>query len=367
MSNIKPLSYADPIDELRAIINKDFPDIDTSVFDVSLVKVSTGTGNTELLLVGDAAKGIAGSLKVNINRLDPKTLFNKFGQIQKNHTLRLTAMAGATVKLYDIIAHLNNLLGTKLTVSGNYPDVADQSIIVPAKGQKITINIGSVQSANGDIPVSLRIAPGKTFAIDVLNQGSGIVTSMVNRNMNPFVSTVGDLVWSLEKMPVASAVASTNLLLRSLDFTSIFGTLGKRVAAFDVASQGLLTQQGSSSYYTYKFTAVVRDKVNTILASAGIPPQTELRVARYAGHTIPQALNLAAYMDAARSCTRTSAFWGVTTLDASYAKRTLLPVAVNPEFSAVMKLYPMGINTAIYDGVASNDNKFWYLHFNEIS
>lgn len=82
---------------------------------------------------------------------------------------------------------------------------------------------------------------------------------------------------------------------------------------------------------------------------------------------MPQALNLAASFDAARSCTRTSAFWGVTPSDASYAQHTPLPVAINPEFSAVMKLYPMDINAAIYDGVASNDNKFWYLHFNEIS
>ena len=364
MADFKPLSYSNPMDELKAILSNHYPDVDLSSYDLGLIRrIASGERNTELLLVGNPTKGTMGSVKLNIDRLDPAAVFNRYGAVNKKHAVRLSAMAGASMKLSDILAHINNLLGTSLTLSGNYPDFADTTFVVPEKTQKVTVTIGAVDSASGDFPVSLRIAPGKSFTLDVLNAGAEIATSAVTRSLNPFSSSAGKLVWTLEEQTIASPKASTNLLLFNLDFTPILGTAARRTAAF-----GAPSRQIDANNPIYPFVGEAREKVVALLNTVGIEYNDNIGMHTHKTYTVAASVsdttNVGLYY---RTMTETKNFHGLTS--GGYAKRTPAPLAVNTAFSHVLKLYPANRTTLVYDGsvVSNHDNILWYLHFNKLA
>ena len=366
MSDIKPLSYANPMEELKAILSNHYPDVDLSSYDLGLIRrIASGERNTELLLVGNPAKGMMGSVKLNIDRLDPAAIFNRYGAVNKKHTVRLSAMAGASMKLSDILAHINNLLGTNLTLSGNYPDFANTSFVAPEKNQKVTVTIGAVDSATGDFPVSLRIAPGKPFTLDVLNAGAEIATTAVNRSLYPFSSSAGNLIWTLEKQTIASPKVSTNLLLFNLDFTPILGTAARRAAAFGAPSRWL-----DYNNPIYPFVGEAREKVVALLRTVGIEYNDNIGMHTHRTYTIAASVSdTTRNTTYCRSITETSTYFGITENGNGIGERKPVPLAVNTAFSNVMKLYPADRTTFVNDGSAAynQDNILWYLHFNKLA
>ena len=364
MSDIKPLSYADPMEELKAIIANDFPDVDPSKYKVSLVKVSNGTGNSDVLLIGDPIKGVVGSLKVNTNRLDPAAVINKFGAVTKTFGVRVNAIAGSTTSIYNIIAHINNLLGTKLTVEGKYPDIADQTFIVPEKNQRITVSIGAVDSVTGDFPVSLRICPGKTFDIDIINAGAVLTDVVVTRGLNPFIDSSDNLIWTLEKQPIANPTVSAKLLLSKLDFSAVFGTAAMRAAAFgDTTDPGYRTL-GSALEVCRPFIGEAKEQVRAMLESVGLTYEDGYGCRFYKSYTIAASVSVA-NATYCRTWASTSAYYGSTS--SSTALMATPPVGVNKDFQYVMKIYPPGRNTLIYDASIAYDNSMLFFHFNAVT
>lgn len=376
MSDIKPLSYADPMTEVLAILKEDYPALDTSKFTIErVVKLADGQDrNTELTLLGVPLMGFAGTVKVKYDRLMASQLFNKFGDVTKQPALRINAMVGTSLSVSTYLAHINALLGTNLTISGNFPDIADRTFNAPDKGTKITVVISPYVSSTGYVPVSLRLEPTDSISIDVVNAGAVFSTAVVNRGLNPFVSG-GNLIWRLEPMSAITPGISANLALFNADFSAAFGTTAK-------IKQALGAWIGTNEKYTalYRLSAETRNLVNPVLEKLGLPVFTETSGAIGIGYN-PSNQDDRRFMlssstvstgpgyNSARTLAYTKNFWGLGSGNYIYqaGRRSTPPAAVNPEFEAVAKLYPPGKSTDIIrDMDAAYDNRFWYLHYNSI-
>lgn len=218
----------DPVDVVyNAMIEKNpaLAKFGKKAFRIIKVIPATGSRNTEARVVGLGDAGMEGIMSVFYDRASLAKVGNSTMNQAKKPTITLAQAAGTVVTLSTVMPMINKLFGFNLNTDLNtWPDVSAANITVPARGQKVTMTLSAVASANaGYTPVSLRTLPGTTLAIDFVNRGQAIGAVAVDRAINPFVKADGNINWSAETISANPANVKKSLLLKiiNVDFSDL--------------------------------------------------------------------------------------------------------------------------------------------------
>ena len=264
--NTLPLKYAAPKEELYSKLKGEYPSLPDDYNCLTFISNEVGTDkNAKIKFVMDSTFGISGSISIEIDLLEMNKYINDFIGVNKVPKIYVNMVPGSTIKLSDILPIINKVLGTNLTMSGNYPDIVEHSFVVPEKGQSVAVSlVGGVGS--GGAGFSLRVASINAGSLLLQNRGSVFTDSVVSRGLNPYVATDDSLVWTLDKQLVGSPATSPFLALYGADFSDVFG--------FDQTQNMVDT----SYFYTYGnfcnilgLTDYFREKINAKFASLGLP------------------------------------------------------------------------------------------------
>lgn len=189
-------------------------------------------------------------MEVEYNRLRLSRIFNEFNTVTKTPVLQSFAVGGSSVKLSDMLDQMNLAFGTKLLISGTYPDIADITVTAPAKDGYLDITVTATIN-------SLRIAPSTTFKFRMVNRGSKLQDKVVNRKIYPLL-TIGGTV-NVPGITVGLNERLSALDVRNIDFTSALGRSGSQV----------LRQDGGYDFY---LSTDALSKINAQLAAVNLPP-----------------------------------------------------------------------------------------------
>lgn len=360
-----PLTNANPWAEISEMLVAANPGLDLNAVRPYRILASTGK-NTELFLVGSAAAGVAGKLSIKYDRLNPAAVFSKFGDLTKHRPLRIYGLPGTVVKVSDIIRQINDLLGIQLAMTGDYRDIVDGNLTLPAKNVVITLDILPFVSATGDLPINLRILPATKLSLNVSN-GGAVLKDLV-RGVNPFVTSTGNINWALMDRPISDLSQSRDVALYNLDFTDIFGTRGLINGCYQ---SDIIALPG---YYQwgYKFRDPVVDQMNAKLSSVGLAPLIKGRV-----HFVYTygAGNIDIVGDHQYGQGRTWAYtnsYMVNNAAGSVGIRAT-PPDINKKFSRVFKVFPptWPVGTSYNDDLVSHDKlpeaqRMMHLHFDPL-
>ena len=150
----KPLIGTEPWVEVFNVLKQDIQLL--SKYDSTSItpyKIETLTGqpkNTRVYLIGNPSAGLSGKISIDYDRIDPNTLFTKFGSVQRIPALNYFGEPGTTLTISTLLTAINNLLGVNLKMSGLYPDIVEGSVVLPSKNQTAILNI-SVHQGTADI------------------------------------------------------------------------------------------------------------------------------------------------------------------------------------------------------------------------
>lgn len=360
-----PLTNVDPWAEIAQMLVEANPGLDFSK--VRPYRLIAGTGrNTRLFIVGSSAAGLAGKLYVEYDRLNPANVFSKFGDLTKHRPIRLYGLPGTAMKVSDILRQINDLLGIKLTMTGDFRDIADSNFTLPAKGATIVIDVQPYVSASGELPVNLRLAPATKLTLNLTNGGA--ILKDLNKGLNPFVKADGNINWLLMDRPVTDMTKSRDLALYNLDFSDIFGTTGLLNSCYKPTNVAL---PGYYQYgYTFKDTVV--DQINTKLATAGLAPLIKDKVHFVYTYNVG---NIALTGDHQYGQGRTWAYtnsYMVNNAAGSVGIRAT-PPNINKNFSRVFKVFPptWPAGTSYNDDLVSVDKlpeaqRMMYFHYDPL-
>lgn len=215
----------DPATEILDLIRVNNPLIsaDSRILIQSIAVNATGK-NTNIVLLGDGQHGFSGKINVSYDRADIGRIFNQFGAVSHKPTLRIFGTVGSTITLVSILDQLNAKLGTKFTMSGDYQDLADQNITIPAKDGYVDITVSGKYTAGG-FPTSLRVKPGSSLTFQINNSGLKVSNTAVNRSVNPLIKSNGMLNTTQFAIAPATPKKFAGFDLRNIDFTSVFNAV----------------------------------------------------------------------------------------------------------------------------------------------
>lgn len=339
-----PLTNIDPWAEVSQMLAEANPALDISA--VRPYRMTAGVGrNTRLHLVGNAAVGLAGKLYIDYDRLNPANVFSKFGDLSKHRPIRLYGLPGTAMKVSGILRQINDLLGINLTMIGDYRDIIDSNFTLPAKNAPFVLEISPYVSANGELPINLRLAPATKLTLNLTN--GGVELKGLNRGLNPFVKTDGNFNWILADRPVNDLTKSRDLALYNLDFSDIFGTNG----LLNGCAQPTPIQLPGYYQYGYKFKDTVVDMINAKLDRVGVAPLVKGRTHFvYAYGSLGLALSGDHTVGQGRTWAYTNSYM-VNNAAGSIGIRAT-PPNINKNFSRVFKVLP----TSWTEGTSYNDD-----------
>lgn len=349
----------DPAAEIIALIMANNPNVKAdSKIAISNIATQAVGKNTSATIIGDGGQGFMGKINVSYDRADLGKIFNQFVEVNKTPTVRIFGNPGSTITLVSILDQLNAKLGTKFTMSGNYPDLADQSIVIPTKGAYVDITVVGKYTAGG-FPTSLRVKPGSSLALKISNNGYSITSTVVNKILYPLVKSTGLLNSAQISMSNIAVKRHALFDLKLLDFSLVF---------LNYLNMFTWSQLATSSdvvwYNTYLSTAVF-NAINGKLAENGLPAlvnnpplSTDSNYFQQSGNSyyansvmVAWANNNATYLT-----NRIGALNVKTT--ASIATDPM----VNTAFTHVLILSKAKYGMVDTAGVTAGDN--YYLHFN---
>lgn len=354
-----PLTNVEPLAEIMAMLKEANPNLDTST--VSAYKMTAGTTrNTTLYLLGSSAAGIAGRLTIDYDRLNPAAAFSKFGDLTKHRPLRLYGIPGSTIKISDVLDQINELLGIKLTMTGQFRDIIDNTFVLPAKNSSIVVEILPYVSASGQLPLNLRIMPTTKLSLNVVSGGSRLVG--LNKGLNPFVKADRTINWSLSPKPITDMTASRDLLLYQQDFTEFFGNTAL-IRSCTNGAAGVVLQRG---LFGYTFNDALVDKLNVIFNKLGVTPLVKGQI--HFAHKLSSTSLLDVTGTAGNGRGPVWAAKGGFITTSEYTRAD--PPNFNPAFSRVFKVIPPGYaagkapdDAATLDTLPETE-RLIYLNFN---
>lgn len=326
-----PLTNVEPLAEIMAMLKEENPQLDTSA--ISAYKMTAGTSrNTTLYLIGSSIAGIAGRLTVDYDRLNPADVFSKFGDLTKHRPLRLYGVPGTTIKISDVLDQINDLLGIKLTMTGQFRDIIDSTFVLPAKNSSIVVDILPYVSATGQLPLNLRIMPTAKLSLNVKSGGSQLVG--LNKTIHPFVKADKTINWTLSPRPVTDMSASRDLLLYQQDFTEFFGNTSL-IRSCTNGAAGVALQR---SLFGYTFNDNLVDKLNVIFNKLGVTPLVKGQI--HFAHKLSSTslLDVSGTVGNGRGPVWGARGFFVTTSEYTRAD----PPNFNPNFERVFKVIPPG-------------------------
>lgn len=237
-----------------------------SIFIKSCKVAASGSKNTTMEIIGNGNAGLVGTIAFSYDRLDLTRVFNQFVAVTKKPRVRVFGNPGSTTTVYNLIAQINAALGTTFTVSGSYPDLADQSFTYPAKDGVVDIVISGKYSADGSLPTSIRIKPGTTLTLTMMNNGYKLMDIAVVRSLTPYVRSNRNLNWTL---PENNSIDGVNqhpaLAARFLDFSDVFIKPASELIIYKT-----YTGAGVTYTYYYDLTQTAFDMINARLSAAGL-------------------------------------------------------------------------------------------------
>ena len=293
--------------------------------------------NTRIRVVAYGNLAITGNLAIDYDRLDPTAALAKFGPVTKVPTVRYFGNVGDMVTTTQLLDKMNIALGTNLSMSGDYPDLVDSSFTLPAKNASSNINLLTHPGA-GVPPFSLRFKGNANVPLKLANMGKVVSDSLVGRSLNPWRKTDNTLAWDLYPRNMASLSVSSDLILKNMDWSDLFGTEALLAAAFDPTPT-----YSNGTVVLYKFKPEILAIINKRLNAFGLPSITSTRNVLYpytnlATVGVNTYLNYASTTSAsARTFTRTDGFY---IFDGTNASKIALPAQANSAFTYVLKVYP---------------------------
>lgn len=359
-----PLTDVNPWVEISAMLAEANPTLDISK--VKPYRMAAGAGrNTRLFLVGNSATGVAGKLYIEYDRLNPASVFSKFGDLTKNRPVRLYGLPGTVMKVSDVLRQINDLLGVELTMTGQFRDLAEANFTLPAKNTPIVLDILPYVSPAGDPPLNLRLMPTAKLSLNLSNGGAEL--KGLTKGLNPYVKSDGNINWLLGDRPLSDMSLSRDLALYNLDFSDTFGTTG---LMNDCYKRSTVSLPGYYQY-GYTFTDPVVDEINLKLALVGVPPLIKGRVHFIFDNTFNLDIVGNYVKGQGRAWTYTNSYM-VNNAAGSVAIREA-PANVNKNFSHVFKILPSNwpVNTSYADDLVSSDKlpeskRIMYFHFNTL-
>ena len=118
----------------------------------------------------------------------------------------------------------------------------------------------------------MRTKPGSTLNVQFINKGSKISDQLVSRAPKPFIRADQNLNWTLaDNMPVNAAKLHPGVLLRTLDFTSVFALPGEELFR-EVRGRLPGSDGGYWGEFFFYFTDKAIAMLNMTLESVGLPP-----------------------------------------------------------------------------------------------
>lgn len=242
---------------------------------------ATASPNTLVTLRGDGIN-VSGTLKVALNRLNPKNTFNKFGDVLKRPTVlvhwkNVPATAQATT-VGTLIASLNRTLGLAFDTSSLYKDFdGTKAVTLPIDGSTVDVDI-PVSLAN-----SLRFRPDAANPLKIKFKMVGYETfgAVYTREIRPLMGSVNAIPLNNGGfINTTDGKRNTNMALYNVEFDDIFDGL---VYETDIAPHADATGFGGP----------VKDLINERLTQLGLDVQIADKVL-LANGVAPQDIFLAA-------------------------------------------------------------------------
>lgn len=371
----RPLNNSNAWDEIYTHLKVQNPMLESLPADTlrpyKLVANASGK-NTTLFLVAKQSAGISGTMSVSYDRIDPATFFTKFGAVNKIPNIYHFEAQGTAVAHSALLPKINNVLGVNLTMSGDYQDLVDGTVTMPAKDASTLVSVGTNNTTAANFP--LRLIGGKSVQFNLVNRGKKVSDRMTIRTANPYVKADRDtLQWDIYPKKLSAVQVSQDLLLRNLDFTDLFGTERMLADSLEYHSTA-----GEANVVFYAFKPAVLAEINARLTSVGIAPIVAGKNVMFpwsgmSSYPMPnQWLNYASPSESCRTIAAIKAPF-LTMIPGYYSSINIIPPQCNPAFGFVLKVYPSGWlygtlseNVTMYtDGPPSQ--RFMLLHFNRLT
>lgn len=212
--------------ELLEAIRRDNPGFkltDPTALIPTKVADFVGEKNTRITLVGDRAKGYAGTFQMQYNRASLNELMSVNG-VQREATFHVAVSPGTVVKLAEYAEAIRAVTGMNIQMSGDYQDITAINITAPARGAKAHGVAGVLSGLGGLVPFSLRFVPGGTLKVAIINDGLNIQQFTPVKSIQPF-NPAGNLYWDgADALAVtADSILKTPAIhLYGYDFTDFF-------------------------------------------------------------------------------------------------------------------------------------------------
>lgn len=227
--------------------------------------------NTKVTIYGNSTLGIEGAMDIKIDRIDLNKQFNQFGAVTKKPSVLVFGTAGAATTLAANLDQINAKLGTEFSLTGSHPDLNPVSFNYPAKGAIVDVAVTGYQNAAPERPFSLRAKPGSVLNLSFVNKGSKVADVLTTRVARPLVRADNNLNWTIvDAMPLSAPKIHPGLVLRNLDFSSVFALPGEELFK---EMRGKLpgSDGGYWGEFYFQFTDKEKAMLNILLNSAGLP------------------------------------------------------------------------------------------------
>lgn len=259
-----------PLDDLAEIVRlanpitaKDVTGSNIAVDNIKVIDPQVNDGfNTEAEIRMVGVGTAVGLVRVRFNRIDLRDYVPNASSSERVRVGVVTA-ANGRADIVQIAPRLSKALGTMFDVSGDYKDYTN--------GGTYVVNKGTVTDNYLDInPNSLRYVPGR-FYFKSFGLGIDIDAANTNPATVPFLNDDGSALYGINSeivykpyLPYMPAEGKRSMLMTmgNLDFTSVWGTDPNNVIELSDDPQQL----------KYRFIPEAFEKINLILATAGLPP-----------------------------------------------------------------------------------------------
>lgn len=272
---IRPLNDPDAWNELFEKFKAQLPGLHNfSSRDFRPYKIEAGQNgrNTRIYLVANASTGISGKIAIDYDRLSPVNILTKFGSVSKIPTLRYFGAPGTILSTSVLLDKINNLLGTNLSMTGDYPDLANSNFTLPAKNASVDISL-LTHAGSSVPPFSTRLIGNTSLPMKLANLGQKVSDILITRGINPLKNSSNQLNWKVYPKDLSALSISSDMILRNIDWTDLFGTESLLQSSLVYYTSG----GGLSGNNLYSFKPAILALINQRLNSYGLPSITSLR------------------------------------------------------------------------------------------